>query len=236
MPAIGFSTGALFQEALAEGVAAALQMRLEAIELSALRLRELSGLREFVQTNDLTAFTYISLHAPTDYPREQEEVVASILLALVRQFKWHVVVHPDCLWNKSLWLPFGEWLCIENMDKRKTVGRTVEELRRLFIELPEARLCFDIAHAHQIDTSMTEAFRILREFGERVCELHVSEVTSSSKHSRISETALRAFQEVADQLPRDVPVILETPVAQADAAREIHMAARIFESSTVAAW
>ena len=69
MPAIGFSTGALFKEALTNGVSAARQMHLDVIELSALRMRELSGLQEFVQTNDLTAFTYISLHAPTDEKR-----------------------------------------------------------------------------------------------------------------------------------------------------------------------
>ena len=47
---------------------------------------------------------------------------------------------------------------------------------------------------------MTEAYRILRVFGERISQIHVSEVTSSSKHDRISGTALESFREVASLL------------------------------------
>jgi hypothetical protein len=76
---------------------------------------------------------------------------------------------------------------------------------------------------------MTEAYRILRAFRGRISQLHVSEVTSSSKHNRISDTALESFREVACLLPRDVPVILESPVTLDEAAAELRQAARIFE-------
>jgi hypothetical protein len=228
MPPIGFSTGALFKDALSDGVTAALQMHLEVIELSALRFRELASLVEFVHAADLTAFHYVSLHAPTDYTAEQEPAVASALLTLANQFHWPVVVHPDCIVNQEVWKPFGQWLCIENMDKRKKAGRTLEELQSVFGAFPDARLCFDIAHARQVDSSMTEAYRILRELSNRICQIHMSEVTSSSKHDRISESAVAAFREVADQLPLNAPVILETPVTPEQALGEIAQAARIF--------
>jgi len=231
MSSIGFSTGALCKDALAEAIDASDQMHLEAIELSALRLRELAGLVDYVNAHDLSRFKYVSVHAPTDYTADQEPEVADALLKVATTFHWPVVVHPDCFRNTTSWKPFGKWLCIENMDKRKTCGRTVEELRPLFDEYPEARLCFDIAHAHQVDTSMTEAYRILREFGTRIVQLHVSEVTSGSRHDRISEGALRAFQEVAEQLPRTAPIILETPVLVSEAQAEIEKASRIFTAA-----
>ena len=235
MPLLGFSTGALFRDDLARGVEAVRDMRLEAIELSALRKRELPGLVDFVESAKLDAFTYISVHAPTDYLPDEEPDVARILLELSRRHGWPVVIHPDCISNVDLWRPFEEHLCIENMDKRKPIGRTVEELRPLFEAYPGARLCFDIAHAHQVDTSMTEAYRILREFGPRICQLHVSEVTSKSKHDRISEAVLSAFLDVSVLLPKTVPVILETPVNVAEAGRELRMVARLFEPAVAGA-
>ena len=33
------------------------------------------------------------------------------------------------------------------MDKRKAVGRNVEELQKFFWVLPEARFCLDVGHA-----------------------------------------------------------------------------------------
>jgi hypothetical protein len=228
MPPIGFSTGALFKDALSAGVEAAQRLELEAIELSALRFRELAALVAFVRDHDLTRFRYVSLHAPTDFRPEQEAVVADTFLRLVRQYHWYVVVHPDCIHDASQWRPFEQWLCIENMDKRKPIGRSVEELKKIFDQFPAARLCFDIAHARQVDTSMTEAYRILREYRNRICHLHISEVTSSSKHDRISNAAVKSFREVLNQLPTDVPVIVESPVTLDTARAEMRQVARVF--------
>src|SRR5688572_10094302 len=128
MPVFGFSTGALFKDLLREGVGASRNLRLGAIELSALRMRELPALVDFVDNSDLTGFQYVSLHAPTDFLADQEPEVAATLYRLVQHRHWHVVVHPDCLRSTEVWSRFGEWLCIDNMDKRKAIGRTVEDL------------------------------------------------------------------------------------------------------------
>lgn len=227
MPVIGFSTGALFKDQLALGVDLLRRLKLTAVELSALRLRELPALAEFVAKNDLSAFDYVSLHAPTDFSPEDEEAVASSLLKMALAKRWRVVVHPDCVNNVDVWLPFGDLLCIENMDKRKNVGRTVGELDAVFARLPLARLCFDIAHARQVDTTMTEAYRVLARFRERIVQIHMSEVTSASKHDRISDSAVASFREVASYLP-DVPVILESPVTPDAASAEVDQAAKVF--------
>lgn len=97
MALIGFSTGALYRDDLEAGVAAARDLNAHAIELSALRLRELRPLLDFVESADLSAFTYVSVHAPTDYSRDQEREVAKLLAGVALERQWFVVVHPDCI-------------------------------------------------------------------------------------------------------------------------------------------
>ena len=235
MPTIGFSTGALFKGDFIAGIASCKALGLEAIELSALRYRELKPLTDFAVSEGLDGFRYVSVHAPTDYSADQENAVAQSLLKIVRSRGWPIVVHPDCIADFEAWGPFDDLLCIENMDKRKPVGRTAEELGVLFERFPKARLCFDIAHAQQVDTSLTEAYRILRDLGPRVCQVHISQVVTSSRHERLSDAAVNAFREIATLIPSDVPIILETPVTTDEAPREIRQVAKIFRVQSVSA-
>ena len=61
---------------------------------------------------------------------------------------------------------------------------------------------------------MTEAYLILREFGSKLRQVHVSEVNSRSKHDALSYSSMMAFREVAQLIPEHVPLILETPVSE----------------------
>jgi|SRR6266568_3232799 len=72
-------------------------------------------------------------------------------------------VHPDVIEDYSAWEYLGSALCIENMDQRKAIGRTADELGSIFDRLPSAALCFDIGHARQVDTTMT-AYFIIQQF------------------------------------------------------------------------
>jgi hypothetical protein len=211
---IGFSTGAL---ALADFRAALCMLEphaVSAVELSALRPSELEPLIRAAPHLDLARYEYVSVHAPSKFTVVQEPWIAEQLRVLVDR-GWPVVLHPDTVHQWELWESFGARLYIENMDKRKPIGRTVEELQQVYDRLPDARLCFDIAHARQYDSTMTEAYRILNTFGERVAQVHVSEVNSQSKHDRISLYALAAFRQVADLIPADAPIIVESQVTAA---------------------
>jgi hypothetical protein len=68
---------------------------------------------------------------------------------------------------------------------------------------------------------MTEAYVMLREFGSKLLQVHVSEVNTSSKHDLLSFTSILAYQEVAHLIPPNVPLILETPVAEDQMEAEI---------------
>jgi hypothetical protein len=218
---IGYSTGALAKGDIAAGVGIARRLKLTAIELSALRLSELSSLLEYVASEDLADFQYVSIHAPTDFSQSSETDVVAALSVVAHSRKWQIVVHPDTIHDFRKWADLGRFASVENMDERKRRGRTVEELGEILTRLPEARLCFDIAHARQVDSSMTEAYRIIRYFGERIGQMHFSEVNIESKHRPMSENAIRAYRHIAHLLPTGAPSIIESPASITTAPIEI---------------
>jgi hypothetical protein len=191
-----------------------------AVELSALRVHELRPLLDAVPRLDLRPFECVSVHAPSAFTAEEEPGIAAAL-AEVAARGWRVIVHPDTLHDFGLWKGFGRMLCVENMDRRKPVGRTARELEAVFDRLPDASFCFDIAHARQCDTSMCEAYAMLRAFGSRLAEVHVSELDPASRHVRLSPSAVHAFSEVAGLIPPGVPVIIEAPVRPDELADEV---------------
>lgn len=226
MPTIGYSTGALALGDFERGLSMLASKHAEAVELSALRSVELPPLLEavFSGLDDLQRrYRYIAFHAPTDH---QDERVLVEQLRGIAERGFNIVVHPDIISDASLWQQLGDRLCIENMDSRKATGRTARELSWIFKKLPQAKLCFDVAHARQVDPTMTEATRILSNFGDRLAQVHLSEVNGKGKHFSMSFVAKRAYELLADVLST-VPVILESPVDEAGIEAEIQEAQKL---------
>ncbi len=215
----GFSTGALARGDFRQGLELIRELSLPAVELSALRLPELPLLLDAFRELDLSDYAFVSLHFPSEYPAGREAAFVESLRHKVPGVP--VVVHPDAVSDFAPWRGLGASVLVENMDRRKVQGRTVSELEEVFERLPEARLCFDVAHARQVDSSLTEAFLILERFGERLAQVHLSEVSTSGRHGRLSRTAILAFRELAPYIPPDVPVILESPVSEAEIEEEL---------------
>jgi hypothetical protein len=211
MSGIGFSTGAVARSDARRALRLLEPHACDAVELSALRAHELAPLLELVSQLPLDLYPHVSVHAPSAFTPAQEAAVAAALRPVAER-GWLVVVHPDTLRDYRLWAPFGDRLCVENMDVRKPVGRTVRELRPVFARLPHASFCFDVAHAHQHDPSMGEALRLLDAFHDRLAEVHVSELDAHSRHVRLSDAGVQACRRIADMIPLDIPMIIEAPV------------------------
>lgn len=226
MRPIGFSTGAI---AYADFNRALELLRGEAVtcvELSALRFQEAQPLLKLIRDLDLTRYSYVSFHAPSSFDSEQERALVNELREYLPP-AWPVILHPDTIHDPSLWRPFRSQVAIENMDQRKLGGRTVEELAAVFDRLPDASFCFDVGHARQCDTSMTEAYRMLKAFQRRLTQVHVSEVNSSSQHDPISYAAQISFREVSGLIPANIPLIVESRVNSTEIGREIR---RVYEA------
>ena len=234
MRVIGFSTGAIAKADYGKALADLRRHNVRAVELSALRYSELYPLVQALPRMELAHFEVVTFHAPSHFDSDQERSVVEMLQKVV-DLKIPIVIHPDAIRSLECWTPLRDWLLIENMDKRKPVGRTADELNEFFRKLPEARLCFDVGHARQVDPTMAEARRILERFGERLAEVHLSEVNSSSKHDPLSAYAIEAFQSVASLIPEHVPAILETLIdrGQSDIPTELTRARQALQSKIV---
>jgi hypothetical protein len=211
MRKVGFSSGAIAYGDFMGALSMLHKAQLQCLELSALRISELEPLLAALPQIDLSAYSYISFHAPSSFPKEMEAWVADMLYRGVPE-EWPIILHPDTIFDFSLWTRFGRRVAIENMDRRKPVGRTAYELQKLFTLLPSASLCFDVGHARQCDPSMTEAFLILSRFAHKLVQVHISEVNSASQHDPISHGAMLAFRQIAAMIPEWIPVIIESRV------------------------
>ncbi len=220
---IGFSTGALARGDFRAALRMLAEKRCSAVELSALRQSELAPLVEQLGGLDLGQFEYVSFHAPSSM-EPSFEATALQLLERVAHRGWPIIVHPDAMHTRQEWMRLGNRLCIENMDKRKPVGQTASDLAEIFKDLPNASFCFDIGHARQVDPTMSEASAILRRFGGRIQQVHVSEVNTQSKHDPINLESILAFQKVAPLILPEIPVILESRVEESEIEQEIQSA------------
>jgi hypothetical protein len=227
MRSIGFSTGALALGDFRRGLTLLAGRGVRAVELSALREAELPGLMAALDELDLSAFTYISIHAPSRL-RSMKESLAAELLSPCIDRRWPVVLHPDAINDHACWRHFGRWACIENMDNRKRSGRNSEELEGHFELLPEASFCLDLGHAQQVDPTLGVARAMLRDYRSRLVQLHLSELDVTAHHQPLSMASVWAVREIARLIP-DSPVIVESVVEPDAIDAELEMAAMCFD-------
>lgn len=227
MRPVGFSTGALAKGDFRRGLSIQQTGRGEtAVELSALRDHELEPLIEALPSLDLGGFAYVSLHAPSKLSELQEQEAVSLLHRVPRRCP--VIVHPDVIETPESWQDFDAQLCLENMDNRKSTGRTVAEMRELFQRLPRASFCLDVGHARQIDPTMTTALLMLTEFRDRLVQIHVSEVGARGEHLPVSRVGEIALRKLSHRVPGDCPLIIESVVADDQIDAELAVVRELF--------
>jgi len=180
-----------------------------AIELSALSEDEVEPLLDFLGRVPSLPFRFKSVHGPAKNRQLDEAALVELLLGF-RGLCDGIVMHPDTMQDLASYRELGSDLIIENMDARKPSGGTVDDLNRVFATLPEARFCFDVAHAWSIDPEMELAERLLDAFGPRLSHVHVSSLDAGLHHVSLTPADEALF---ASTLRRclDVPWILEAP-------------------------
>jgi len=208
---LGFSTGSLSPGNARQALAMLSHHATTAIELSALRTTELDEVLEVAAGTNWSAFRYISFHAPSKFNGTTEAEVLRKMKPIIER-QWPIILHPDAITDWAAWEKLGSLVTIENMDGRKPNGRTVGELESIFARLPEARFCFDIGHATQIDPTMKLARELVTEFGHRLIEVHLSVVDDAFGHQPLTSESMKNFAPVLRGLVGSSAIILETPV------------------------
>ena len=191
-------------------VAAALETSTFAAELAALSEDELPGLEAYLAGAPELPFCYLSVHAPVKHLRMPEAELVERLAHLAPVVD-AIVVHPDAIDDPAAYRSLGSCLVLENMDARKPVGRTADELAPYFAALPDAGLCLDVAHVGSVDPSLAEGERILDAFAGRLRQLHVSSLDGFCAHQPLSAEDEARFSSLLRRCP-DVPWILEAPL------------------------
>jgi len=209
---LGCSTGFLRDAGgdWAEMVQRARSTSTEAVELAALSETELPSLLEYLGGRPSLPFRFLSVHAPSKHRELPESELVALLEPLIGRVD-AIVVHPDTLHDLGAWVPLGRTLTIENMDPRKATGRTADELAPYLATLPQAQLCFDVAHAQAVDPTLGAGHEILDRFGSRLRHLHVSALDERGRHRPMTADDEAALAPLLDRC-RDVPWILEAPL------------------------
>jgi Xylose isomerase-like TIM barrel len=227
MRLLGYSTGAIALGDFSRAISLLAKFDFRAIELSALRISEVEPLLEALPTLDLGRYDYVSFHAPSAFREDEEEMLISLLSRLPAA--WPIIVHPDAILKPPRWTALSDRIAIENMDRRKSTGRSVPELRRMFEFLPKAKMCFDLGHARQVDPSMVSAYELLTVFADRIVQLHVSEVDTLNRHDVISRAAEMAFFQIRQFVPKTAVLILESRVEEKNIREEANKVECLFD-------
>ena len=208
---VGCSTGymveqrgdwsALVEEAVATAPAA--------VELSALSETELPGLFAYLEDAPRLPFRFVSVHGPSKGRAMADDELVDALLRLPIWVS-SIVLHPDVMVDVEAYRPLGRRLAVENMDARKDSGKTADALADVFAQLPEARLCFDIAHAGEVDPTLAVGEEILSRFADRLSHVHVSSLDAASHHVPLNVDDEARFASLLRRCA-DVPWILEAP-------------------------
>ncbi len=208
---IGFTTGKTDKLSFEQKVKIFHDVGCTAIELSILDVNNipevLAGLPLFTQY----PFLYYSVHAPArDFTFRNDERTTYVLDSIQ---KMHdalglstIVVHPDKIedWNvfDAYHLPFA----LENMDHRKNIGQTVENLKELFQKM-NVPMVLDVNHCYANDPTMQLATDMDIAFHDRIIEVQLSGF--DTLHDPLYKTKQTA---IIDAIPdKTLPIIIESP-------------------------
>jgi hypothetical protein len=181
-----------------------------AVELSALSETELPSLEKFFASPELLLpFLYVSIHGPSKQRKLPEPDLVDKLAGLVRHAS-AIVIHPDTIEDPMTYRALGSALVLENMDGRKAIGQTADDLAYYFDILPDAGFCFDIPHAASVDPSLALGHELLNDHGHRLRHVHLSSLDADSHHRSLTSADRDRFGPLLDRC-RDVPWILEAP-------------------------
>lgn len=180
---LGFSTGCLFRSSLSivDIIKQIAVIESDAIELNFGRVDELMGLSKLdvAAINDAIGnFNYVSIHAPfrgIKYDADSIELLFNLKEIVNKLDASHVVFHPDTVIDGSvIERILGEKAAIENMDRNKQIGKSVEDLSILFTQMPSAKFVLDLNHVFTVDRSMKLASDFFDKYKNRIISYHIS--------------------------------------------------------------
>jgi hypothetical protein len=208
---LGFTTGPLGGISIKEKIRTYKDLGCRAIELGLVAAKEQERWDEInkLESEDLAAFEHVFLHAPGKefiYGRNEDtKRTLENIQKLYEKFHFaHAVIHPDRVEDWEVFKEYGFPIAVENMDHRKEMGRTIEDLRGIFSKV-DVSMVLDVNHCYANDSTLELAKDMYVAFRERISEIHLSGFREL--HDPLHETKQI---EIIQAVPNfDLPIIIE---------------------------
>ena len=179
--------------------------------------------------DDLSPFSYVSVHAPVlpygenDATKRAFQTIEA--LHSIRPLDL-VVFHPDSVENFSVFRNARFPVAFENMDRHKASHQSVEDMGRVMKRDPSFKFVLDVNHVYTNDTTLALATAFYERFESRLAEIHLS------GFSTIHDPLFQTKQDFLIDPIRDfsVPIILEGVGKVEELAPEREYVLRVIET------
>ena len=175
------------------------EQELYAFHLSGIDAQWLSGLP---YTTIHAPFNLFSSHASKETILKQLNAISELY---VKTHAKSVVFHPAPCEKLALLAGRNFHVTVENLPPGKHTG--IPELRRIFKKYPEFSFCLDISHAYL--WSKYETARLIREFGSRLSQIHLSGTYRRKSHQSLQSVSRDFMQTIEGIKCLDLPLVVE---------------------------
>ena len=175
------------------------EQELNAFHISSIDAQWLSGLP---YTTIHAPFNLFSSHASEETILKQLNVISELY---ENTHAKSVVFHPAPYEKLAPLTDRNFHVTVENLPPGRHTG--IPELRRIFKKYPEFSFCLDISHAYL--WSKYETARLLREFGSRLSQIHLSGTYRRKSHQSLQSVSRDFLQTIEDIKQFDVPLVVE---------------------------
>ena len=210
---LGFSTGALYKTQIPqisrEAVRLIKDLSCQALELGGQRKDRIPALND-LKPADVADFSFLSLHTADDViygdNAETKEMLDAIQRAHDRLKFDNIIIHPDKIESWEIFQHYSLPLAIENMDHRKSMGRTIDDIEKILNFNQNFKLVLDLNHCYCNDKTMGLAQDFYQKFKDKIVQIHLSGFIE------LHDPLYRSQQkEILDAVPdKNLPIIIES--------------------------
>jgi len=228
---IGATTGGpSFVDPIKDRIKHLLSIDNQVIELGLLKSHRIENDSFFDEEDiyNLKQFKHVSIHAPglftcndsedsikrpVRYPSKDTEFFIEKLIDIAKSVNARAILfHPDLV-DDFPWLneKIGDLLVFENMDNLKKLGRTVEDMEKVFKQSPQSRWVCDINHIYTNDKTMKLADEFYAAFKDRLAYYHVSSYGDIHDCFSVTkeDTILKGIKDISKPLVHEGGVLAE---------------------------
>ncbi|MGM0629414.1 MAG: hypothetical protein ACQESA_03230 [Patescibacteria group bacterium] len=188
----------------------------DAIEIHCSSEKTMDFIINDLDVNLYSKFRYISMHAPSFYSENKDNIrLLQRLREIHKKFNLvNIVVHPDQI---NDWHILGNFrdlpLSVENMDSDKDSFKTAIDFEDLIYQM-DVNITLDLNHIYDNDQGMFLAKEFHEKFSDKIVEYHLSGYDPIKKHVSLAKSKQ---MEIINALSfKEVPIIIESELDSID--------------------